>query len=206
MSTHFSSKNVFKFVNTLYKKAKANAYRDMLKRHQVGSKHEFIRRSVDDTLDSTQYWMCCYSGKSARTKQAHALWRCEMESRVLHYFSPDTLKIKTFKKLNKKSGLLAILITASQYERSFTWSELVTDFDCKKVWHAYNIWKFYAMTKYKNKSFQSYSSNYYNSYRSWLHKIGAIKQTSSKGRWIMTDFGKNMTEELLAYTDKKSKK
>lgn len=205
MANQFSSKNTFKFVNTLYKKARAKAYRDMLERFQVTSKQEFVRRAVDNTCKPIHYWMAGYFGKSARIKRAHELWKCSIELRTLRHFSSDTLKIKTFKQLDKNSGLLAILITASQYGRNFTWFELVTDVDYKQVWNAYNNWKYNVLPRYKNKSFHHYANNYYTAYRAYLHKIGAIEQTS-KGHWQLTEFGKSMTEELLAWHDKHSKK
>lgn len=204
MSNQFSSKNTFKFVNELYKKAKVKAYRDMLEAHQVSSKSEFIRRSVDGSLESTRYWLAECADKSAKIKRANELWKCGLELYATRHFSPKVLKLSTFKKLNKKSGLLAVLNTANIYCENFLWGHLVIDTDFNKVKNAYENWKIYGMTKNKDKSFWQYANNYYNSYRSYLNKIGAIKQVY-KGYWQITDFGKKMTRELNDWYSKKVK-
>lgn len=197
MSNQFSSKHTFKFVNALYKKAKVKAYRDMLEAHQVSSKSEFIRRSVDGSLESTRYWLVGYADKSARIKQANELWKCGLELHASRHFSPKILKLSTFKKLNEHSGLLAILLTAREFPRDFTWAKLVLEVDSDKVVDACVKWLKHSKPRIKRRNwcFATYATNYYNSYRSWLNKIGAIKQTT-RGRWKVTDFGRQMTNEL----------
>lgn len=199
MSNQFSSKNTFKFVNTLYKKAKVKAYRDMLKAHQVSSKSEFIRRAVNDSLKSTRCWMAGYADKSARIKRANVLWKCGLELHATRHFSSKALKLSTFKKLDKQSGLLAVL-KACKLLANFTWAQLVCNVDCDKVRFAYEKWLKCRThrNKRRNLCFETYAANYYNSYRSWLNKIGAIKQTTC-GRWKITDFGCQMTNELDAW-------
>lgn len=202
MSNQFSSKNTFKFVNALYKKAKVKAYRDMLEAHQVSSKSEFIRRSVDGSLESTRYWLAGYADKSARIKRANELWKCGLELHAIRHFSPKVLKFSTFRKLDKHSGLLAVLMTACEFPSDFTWSKLVLDVNYDKVFAAYLNWKKHGKPRNKDRSysFTAYATNYYNSYRSWLNKIGAIKQTK-RGYWKVTKFGKNMTDELINWGD-----
>ena len=206
MANQFSSKNTFKFVNTLYKKAKDKAYRDMLKRHQVKSKQEFVRLSVGDMLKSTQYWMVGYSDKSARIKRANELWKAGIECHAVRHFSTRELKITSFKKLTLKTGLLALLKEMFVYGRNFDWAEIVKGVNYVKVksaWENYNT-VHPGWTRFK--TLNAYAGNYYTSYRSWLHKIGAIQPTGRKGLWKLTQFGHDMAEELMAWYDKKNLK
>ena len=205
MANQFSSKNTFKFVNTLYKKAKKQAYYDMLKTHRVISKYDFIQRTVDDTLPSTHNWTIGYTDAASRTKRADELWKCGIECHALRYFSPKTLGISSFKKLSKTSGLLAILKAAVLYGRYFTWEEIVHRVCYAKVRAAYVNWVMFNGAPYnKTMSFHTYKTNYYNSYRAYLNSIGAIRQTS-KGHWTVTDFGKQIEQELTDWYDKNHK-
>lgn len=208
MTNQFSSKNTFKFVNALYKKANAKAYRDMLEQHQVGSKYEFVHRAVDDTLPSTRYWMAGHADKSSRVKRANELWKCGIECHTHRYFSSNEIKLSSFKRLNEKSGLLALLKEMYIYNRNFDWAEIVKGVDFNKVISAYTEWcQYHARDKkVRFKTLNSYAANYYNSYRAWLHKIGAIKQTGRKGLWKLTQFGHDMAEELMKWHDKKNLK
>jgi len=206
MANQFSSKNTFKFVDALYKKAKVKAYRDMLERHQVASKHEFIRRAVDYTLKSTSYWMAGYSDTASRIKRANELWKCGIECHAVRHFSTKELKITSFKKLDINSGLLALLKVIYYRNRKFYWSDLILDTKYKNVEAAYENYQstHSGWTRYKH--IGAYANNYYGSYRSWLHKIGAIRPTERKGLWEMTQFGKDMALELLEYYADRSSK
>lgn len=208
MANQFSSKNTFKFVNALYKKAKVKAYRDMLEAHQVSSKREFIHRAVDDTLPSTRYWMAGYSDKVSRVKRANELWQCGIECHAVRHFSSKEIKLSSFKRLNQKSGLLTLLREMSIYGRNFDWAEIVKRVDFNKVITAYTGWCQYHAhdKKVRFKTLNSYAANYYNSYRAWLNRIGAIKQTGRNGLWKLTQFGHDMAEELMAWYDKKNLK
>jgi len=117
-----------------------------------------------------------------------------------YHFSNDA-KITSFKRLNPNSGLLAILKAIAEHKGEFTWREVIMEMDYEKVYSAYDEHKRYGGCRNKDRSTSlwAYATNYYNSYRSWLHnKAKAIKQTSH-GHWKVTRFGKSMMKELFAY-------
>lgn len=208
MANQFSSKNTFKFVNTLYKKANAKAYRDMLEQFQIQSKYEFVHRAVDDTLPSVRYWMIGYVTEAAKIERANELWKFGIENHAHRHFSSKEIKLASFKRLNEKSGLLALLKEMYVYRRNFEWAEIVKGVDFNKVIAAYTEWCQYHAhdKKVRFKTLNSYANNYYNSYRAWLNSIGAIKQTDRKGFWKLTQFGHDMAEELMDWYDKKNLK
>lgn len=193
MANIFSSMNTFKFVNALYKRA----YYRMLKQHNVSSKREFISRSVAGTLETTKNWMYGHTGANAVVR-ANTLWECGIDLYGVRRYSSRTIKFSSFKKLNENSGLLAILITVCRFSADFTWAQLMSYVNYDKVFAAYLNWQKHGKPRNKDRSysFTAYATNYYNSYRSWLNKIGAIKQTK-RGYWKVTKFGKNMTDELV---------
>ena len=208
MENQFTSKNTFKFVNTLYKKARKKAYRQVLARYNVPSKYEFIRLTVGGHIESVQHIMADCTDSDAKIERANELWKSEIECCIAIQYSTKELKISTLKKLNKNSGLLALLTKMSTYGRNFDWAEIVTTLDFVKVVSAYREWcQCHAHAKkIRFKTLKSYASNYYCSYRAWLHKIGAIKQVGRKGLWQLTQFGHDMAKELNDWYDKKNVK
>lgn len=200
MANQFSSKYTFKFVNALYKRAVSRA------RREVGTRRDYIEEHVYRSKDALHN--ASDNNLAAMEQWAIGMWRNEIESHASRYFSSKELKLSSFKRLNEKSGLLALLKEMYIYGRNFDWAEIVKMADFNKVISAYTDWcqQHARDKKVRFKTLNSYASNYYNSYRAWLHKIGAIQQTGRKGLWKLTQFGHDMAKELIDWYDKKSQK
>lgn len=104
MENQFTSKNTFKFVNTLYKKARKKAYRQVLARYNVPSKYEFIRLTVGGHIESVQHIMADCTDSDAKIERANELWKSEIECCIAIQYSTKELKISTLKKAQQEFG------------------------------------------------------------------------------------------------------